>query len=256
MPAKKINKKVGLKKVTLKGAAERAQEILRRLETTIPQPRCELDFENPWQLIVAVILSAQSTDKTINRVTPALFKRWSTPRALAEAPQEEVELVVRSTGYYRSKAKAIRETSRRIADDFHGEVPRAMEELLSLPGVARKTANVVLGTAYGMPSGFVVDTHVIRLSARLGLSAHSDPKRIEEDLCKLFPRQTWIDQSHRILLHGRYICQARAPQCAKCPLFEICPSRQTTSAEGSWTTRAAGEAQVINHRGILPETHL
>ncbi len=202
----------------------------------MPEPRVELAFETPWQLLVATILSAQSTDRTINRVTPDLFRRWPTPEALGRARQEAVEKVVKPTGFFRNKAKAIREASRKLAEDFGGEVPRTIEELTTLPGVARKTANVVIGSAYGVPTGIVVDTHVGRVARRLELTEETDPVKVERDLCALFPKKAWIDMGHRFVLHGRYVCTSKKPDCAHCPVNELCPSRQAEPV-GKWHER-------------------
>jgi endonuclease-3 len=221
---------------------ERAAQIHARFERAIPTPHVELKFESPWQLLVAVILSAQSTDRNVNRVTPELFARWPTPARLAAAPQEAVEQVILSTGFFRNKTKSIRAAGAMIAERFGGEVPRTMEEMLELPGVARKTANVVLGSAHGVPSGITVDTHAIRVSNRLGLTKHEDPVKIETDLCALFPRDRWIQTGHRFVLHGRHVCTARDPQCGRCPLNELCPARQATPG-GSWEERADDEAR-------------
>lgn len=201
-------------------------ELRARLAQAMPAPRCELEFRDAWQLLVATILSAQSTDARVNQVTPALFRRFPTPAALGQASQEEVEALVKSTGFFRNKARAIREASQAIAARFGGEVPRTLEELTTLRGVARKTANLVLGTALGVPSGIVVDTHVARVAARLGLTRATDPERIERELQQLFPREEWIATGHRLVLHGRYVCLARKPRCAACPLNERCPSRE------------------------------
>ena len=217
-------------------------ELRSRLARAIPDPRCELEFENPWQLLVATILSAQSTDARVNQVTPALFRRFPTPAALGAASQEEVEALVKSTGFFRNKARAIREASQMISERFGGELPRTLEELTTLRGVARKTANVVLGTALGVPSGIVVDTHVARVAARLGLTRESDPQKIERDLTALFPSAEWIAIGHRLLLHGRYVCLARKPDCAACPLNELCPSREAAPA-GTPAAREAAEAE-------------
>ena len=220
----------------------------RRLERALPEPRCELDHENAWQLVVATILSAQSTDKRVNLVTPALFERYPTPADLGAADRAEVEDLVRTTGFFRNKAKAITGASRLIAERHGGEVPRSVEELVELPGVARKTANVVLGTAYRIPSGIAVDTHATRVSQRLELTEERDPVKIERDLCELFPRETWPDMSHRLILHGRYVCLARKPDCPRCPLNEVCPSAEA-KPEGTWTARAQVEGKRIAARG-------
>lgn len=225
--------------------------VFERLRVAIPEPYCELDHENAWQLLVATILSAQSTDKTINRVTPELFARWPGPRELADAPLEQIEEVVRPTGFYRNKAKAIRGAAEEILARFGGDVPRTLEELTTLPGVARKTANVVLGTAFGLASGIAVDTHVGRVSRRLGLTAASDPVKVEAALSAAIPRDAWVDDGHRLLLHGRYVCLAKTPRCGSCPLNECCPSAEALPT-GSWSTRAANEAETVGSRGAVP----
>jgi endonuclease-3 len=224
---------------------ERADEVRARLSNALPSPRCELRHESAWQLLIATILSAQSTDRTVNRVTPVLFARWPTPQALAAAAQEEVEEVVKSTGFFRNKAKAIRETSKELAERFGGEVPRTVEEAVTLRGVARKTANVVLGTAYGVNEGVIVDTHCWRVSQRLGLTKHDDPVKIEQDLMKRFPRETWGAMGHRLVLHGRYVCTAKKPDCPNCPLNEICPSAEA-GPEGTIEDRCLAEGARIN----------
>jgi endonuclease III len=216
---------------------EKAAEIHERLAAENPEPHVELRFDTPWQLLVAVILSAQSTDRMVNRVMPEVLRRWPTPAALGAAAQAEVEEVIHSTGFFRNKAKAIREASRILAERFGGEVPRTMEELLELPGVARKTANVVLGTAHGVTSGLTVDVHAARVSQRLGLTKEKLPEKVEQALCALFPREEWIRTGHRLVLHGRYVCTARSPRCAACPLNELCPSHEAPP-EGTWTERA------------------
>lgn len=222
-----------------------AVAIHDRLARAIPAPRVELRHENPWQLLIATILSAQSTDRTINQVTPVLFARWPTPDALASAPREEVEEVVRRTGFFRNKAKAIQETSQAIVERFGGELPRTLEEAVTLPGVARKTANVVLGAAYGIASGMVVDTHAARVAQRLGLTAEKRPERIERALCEAFPQEAWIETSHRLVLHGRYVCTAKKPDCPACPLNEICPSAEAPPV-GTLEERARQEEQRVN----------
>ncbi|MFO1076368.1 MAG: endonuclease III [Planctomycetota bacterium] len=221
---------------------------MRRLAAAIPRPECELDHKDAWTLLVATILSAQSTDRTVNTVTPVLFEKWPTPTALAAAPRDEVEGVVHRTGFFRNKAKAIQGASLAIVEQHGGEVPRDMAQLTALPGVARKTANVVLGVAYGIAEGVVVDTHVMRVAQRLGLTTASDAEKVEEDLCRLLPKERWIDGGHRILLFGRYVCLARDPDCANCPLFEICPSRQG-EALGQWVDRAAAVRVRVETRG-------
>lgn len=219
---------------------KRAQAIRRRLERAIEEPFCELRHRSAWQLLIATILSAQSTDERVNRVTPALFRQYPTPAALAAAPGAAVEELVKSTGFYRNKAKHIQESSRLLDEHHGGEVPRDLDALVALPGVARKTANLVLGTAYGLQSGMTVDTHVSRVARRLGLSTAKDPAKVEKDLCDLTPRARWMDESHRFLLHGRYVCTAKNPDCAHCPLAELCPSAEADPV-GPWTKRARAE---------------
>lgn len=226
---------------------ERADAVRERLAQAIPRPHVELHFQNPWQLLVASILAAQSTDRTVNRVMPELLGRWPDPAALARAPQNEVEKVVLSTGFFRNKAKAIRAVSGEIADRFGGQVPRTMEQMLELTGVARKTANVVLGAAYGVPAGIVVDTHVHRVAHRLRLTRQDTPEKIEAALCELFPADEWIRMSHRLVLHGRHVCTSRAPRCEECPLNEVCPSRQAPP-RGTWRDRAAAIAREMDSR--------
>lgn len=220
---------------------ERVRAVTARLRRAIPNPRCELNHASAWQLVVATILSAQSTDATVNKVTPLLFARWPTPLALAEAPTAEVEEVVKATGFFRNKTKLIQGAARTLLAEFGGEVPQTLDELLRLPGVARKTANVVLGVAFGVPGGIVVDTHVMRVSERLGLTARKDPVKVEQDLCAHFDRKQWIEISHRLLLHGRYVCRAKQPACEGCCLFEVCPSAAGAAA-GAWTARADATA--------------
>jgi len=222
----------------------RANSVAERLAEAIPHPKVELDFENAWQLLIATILAAQSTDVRVNLVTPRLFERYPTPKALAASSQADVEHVVKSTGFFRSKAKAIRGTSQMLVERFGGQVPRSLEAMTELPGVARKTANVVLSNAYGVQEGIAVDTHVGRVSRRLKLTRHEDPEKVEAALCKLFPREEWGVVTLRIQLHGRYVCKAKNPDCAHCPLNEACPSRQE-SADDSWPVRARRERALI-----------
>ncbi|HEX6813766.1 MAG TPA: endonuclease III [Planctomycetota bacterium] len=219
-------------------------EVTTRLATAIPNPRCELDHKDAWTLLVATILSAQSTDRTVNAVTPLLFQKWPTPESLAAAPREEVEAVVHRTGFFRNKAKAIQAASLAIHQVHKGVVPREMSALVQLPGVARKTANVVLGVAFGIAEGIVVDTHVMRVSQRLGLTTATAAEKVEQDLCARFPRTEWMHGGHRLLLLGRYVCLAKGPKCEDCPLFEICPSRQG-QALGTWQQRAEHTREVV-----------
>jgi endonuclease-3 len=223
---------------------ERAHEIETRLAAAMPEPRCELNHRNAWELLIATILSAQSTDRMVNRVTPSLFKRYPTPAALSDADQDELETLIKSTGFFRNKAKAIRAASKQIVEQHGGEVPRTLDEITQLSGVARKTGNVVLGTAYRIPSGIVVDTHGGRVSRRLQLTKHEDPVKVEHDLCALFPESSWIDIGHRFVLHGRYTCLARNPNCTQCPLNELCKSREAAPA-ASWQARAKLEGDRV-----------
>ena len=203
---------------------DRAAELLERLPNIYPGAHCELEFTNPLELLVATILSAQCTDKRVNITTPAVFARCRSARDYAEISQEEMEEMVRSTGFYRNKAKNIRAMGAALVAHHGGKVPETLEELAALPGVGRKTANVVLGNAFSKNEGVVVDTHVGRLSQRLGLTKFSDPVRIEKDLMKLFPRKVWTDLSHWLIFHGRRRCAARKPDCQGCELKDICPS--------------------------------
>jgi endonuclease-3 len=203
---------------------ERAAEIYRRLQEHYPNAHCALDFKTPFQLLVATILSAQCTDKRVNMVTPALFKRYRTPAAMSEAKPEELEEMIKSTGFFRNKTKSLLAMSRAVAEQHGGRVPDTMEELVKLPGVGRKTANVLLGNAYDKNEGVVVDTHVGRVSGRLGLTKETDPVKVEQDLVKLFPREQWTMLAHLLIEHGRQICEARRPKCEICFLNDICPS--------------------------------
>lgn len=230
----------------------RAKKVQERLAATLPEPQCELDFASPWQLLVATILSAQSTDKMINKVTPALFQKWPTPADLARASQEDVEIVIKSSGFFRNKAKSIRGAAAMLTEMHQGEVPQTVDELTRLPGVARKTANVVLGTAFGIASGVTIDTHAGRVSRRLQLTEHDDPVKVERDLMDLFPKSAWIALGHRFVLHGRYVCLARKPKCDACPLNEVCPSREA-AAKGTWKARAELEAKTVAARGAVDE---
>jgi len=212
-------------------APERVSKILEILEQTYPSVRCALHHENAWQLLVATILSAQCTDVRVNIVTPALFKKYPTPASLAKIEPQELEPMIITTGFFRNKAKSIVGAARKIMDEFGGQVPDQMDDLLSLPGVARKTANVVLGSWFGQGVGIVVDTHVHRISRRLELTKSDDPKNIELDLMKVIPPAKWIDYSHQIIHHGRALCMARAPKCVECPLENLCHA-----ADKTWST--------------------
>jgi endonuclease-3 len=199
-----------------------AADVLSRLADEYPGADCSLDHADAFQLLVSTILSAQCTDARVNSVTPALFRRFPTPEAMAGAG-DELEELIRSTGFFNAKAKSIRGACRAIVEKHGGRVPRSMDALNALPGVGRKTANVVLGNAFGSPDGVVVDTHVGRLARRLGWSRHLDPEKVERDLNALVPRERWVFTGHALILHGRRVCSSRAPRCASCPLEELCP---------------------------------
>lgn len=211
-----------MRKVT-SATAKRAAAIEAGLAAAYPDAACELNFRNPYELLVATILSAQCTDVRVNMVTPALFARFPDARALAGAHQAELEEMIRSTGFYRNKAKSLLGMARAVAERHGGEIPARMDALTGLPGVGRKTANVVLGTAFGLATGVVVDTHVARLAQRLGLSGKRDPDKIEKDLMELSPPSSWVALGHRLILHGRRVCHARKPACDSCSLSPLCP---------------------------------
>lgn len=205
---------------------EKVKEVIRRLGEVYSNPRTALYYSDPFQLLVAAMLSAQATDVVVNQVTPALFAQYRTPKDFAGAPLEELEKFIKRINYYRNKAKSIKKTAQMIIDKHQGTVPDTMEELDALPGVARKTANVVLGNAFGIVSGIVVDTHVARLSQKLKLTKHTDPVKIEQDLMQIVPKDKWIDFSHLLINHGRDICKARPHSCSNCPLSDLCPDRK------------------------------
>ena len=213
---------------TLGTSPARVAAILAKLDAAYPAANCELRNSNAFQLVIATILSAQCTDARVNQVTPGLFEKYPTPEAFAHANPAELEQEIRPTGFFRNKTKSVIGASKAIVNSFGGQVPRTMEEMLTLPGVARKTANVVLGTAYGIASGVVVDTHVQRLSRRLDLTRHEDPKRIEVDLMKIIPKDKWIQFSHQLIWHGRRVCVARKPRCVECNLEPLCKSKDKT----------------------------
>jgi endonuclease-3 len=201
---------------------ERLEAILRALDARYPDATCALAHRDAWQLLVATILSAQCTDERVNKVTPALFAKYPTPRDFAAANQEELARDIYSTGFYNNKAKSLIGAAKTILEKFGGRIPRDIDQFLTIPGVARKTANVVLGTALGIPSGVVVDTHVARIAQRLDLTRETAPEKIEQDLMKQVPQDRWILFSHQVILFGREICQARKPKCAECPLLSLC----------------------------------
>jgi endonuclease-3 len=207
----------------------RVAAILRGLDEAYPEANCELKHENAFQLLISTILSAQCTDVVVNQVTEHLFPKYPDAKALAYANPAEIEKEIRRTGFFRNKTKSIIGASQKIVEEFQGEVPRTMEELLTLPGVARKTANVVLGTAFGIASGVVVDTHVQRLSTRLDLTKNTDPKKIEQDLMQIIPKDKWVIFSHQLIWHGRRVCFARKPKCLECNLERLCYSKDKTN---------------------------
>jgi endonuclease-3 len=224
-------------------------EVDERLSVALPEPSCELDHDDAWQLLVVTILSAQAKDSVINEIRPALFERWPTPAALATASQDEVEIVVKRSGYFRNKAKAIRECAQAIVAAHHGEVPRTHEQLIALPGASHKTANLVLGIAFGVASGIVVDTHVARVCERLGVvKPNASPETIEKQLCDRVAQERWIGISHRLILHGRHVCQASEPDCGRCAINELCEARTMAPSE-NWRTRAEAEGRLFAVRG-------
>lgn len=210
----------------MKSAARRFPEILARLKRAYPDAHCALDFTSPFELLCATILSAQCTDVRVNMVTPALFRKYPDAAALAGARQADVEEIIRSTGFFRNKARSLIGMAQAVVAEHDGEIPASMDALVRLPGVGRKTANVILGNAFDMNEGIVVDTHVTRVSGRLGLTKATDPVKIEQDLMKLTPRDDWALLSHLMITHGRNVCVARKPRCEICVLAELCPSRR------------------------------
>jgi endonuclease-3 len=216
------------RKPQLKTSPERIAKIIAGLQKAYPGATCALLHRNPWELLVATILSAQCTDARVNLVTPVLFRRFPTPAAMSKAALPELEELIRTTGFFRNKAKSISGAAKGVVERFGGKVPQTMDELLTLPGVARKTGNVVLGTAYGIADGIVVDTHVLRLTRRLELTLNTEPKKVEQDLVKIIPKDHWIDFSHELILHGRAICIARKPRCIDCTIERECDSGDKT----------------------------
>ena len=212
-------------------APERIRAILDALAAAYPNAECALHHRNAWELLVATVLSAQCTDTRVNMVTPSLFRRFPTPADFAAAALPDIEEEIRSTGFYHNKAKSLSGAAKRLISEYKGKVPRTMDELLTIPGVARKTANVVLGVAYGLAEGVVVDTHVLRLSRRLELTTATEPRKVEQDLIQIIPRDHWIAFSHEMIHHGRQICIARKPKCADCTLEKIC-----NSSDKTWST--------------------
>jgi endonuclease-3 len=204
----------------------RVRAILRRLRAAYPEARTSLDFTTPWELLVATILSAQTTDERVNLVTPELFRRYPGPQAFADADQGEIAKAIFQTGFYNQKARSLRGAALAVLERHGGKVPRRTEQLVRLPGVGRKTAAVVSGNAFGRREGIAVDTHVGRLSRRLGLSTETDPKRVERDLMRIVPRSAWVEWSHLLIFHGRAVCSSRAPRCPECVLLDLCPEGQ------------------------------
>ena len=246
-PPVKTNAKRALKSAGAKApkgynpvALERIQEILKRLDATYPNVTCALQHQNVWELLVATILSAQCTDERVNKTTPDLFRKYPTVEAFAALNPEQLEPDIRSTGFFRNKSKSVVGAAKTILSEFGGQVPSEMEELLTLPGVARKTANVVLGTWFGKNEGVVVDTHVYRISRRLELTTNADPNKIEQDLIRVVPRERWTSFSHQVIWHGRRLCTARSPKCVDCPLENLCHA-----ADKTWST-------VGNHKSAKP----
>jgi endonuclease III len=228
---------------------EQARRIEIGLAGAYPEAVCELAFRDPYELLVATILSAQCTDARVNQVTPVVFRRWPDATTLAAAGPTELEAVIRSTGFYRNKARSLLGMATAVVERHGGAVPRTMDELTALPGVGRKTANVVLGTAYGIAAGVVVDTHVARLSQRLGLTRSSEPEKIERDLMRVFPSTAWVALAHRLILHGRRVCAARAPACERCALAEVCP-RKGVEKKRDTRPMAAGRKRTRSTREV------
>lgn len=225
---------------------KRVRRILRVLARQYADAECALTHRNPFELTVATILSAQCTDQRVNAVTPKLFRKYPTPESLARAEQEDVERLIHSLGFFRAKATSLRGMAKAIVEIHGGKLPTTLKELTALPGVGRKTANVVLGTAFGIPSGIVVDTHVRRISRLLGLTINTSPEKIESDLQKLMPEREWIAFSHRLIHHGRRVCIARRPQCAECPLLSLCPRTGLPPLAGRKLTRDAQPGKVTS----------
>jgi endonuclease-3 len=209
-------------------APDRIAAILKDLDEAYPNAECALTHRSPWELLVATILSAQCTDVRVNMVTPELFRRFPTPAAMAKATLPQLETLIRTTGFYHNKAKSIQGAARKIVSDFNGQVPQTLAELITIPGVARKTANVVLGVAYGKAEGIVVDTHVFRIARRLGLAKGETPEKVEQELMRILPRSRWISFSHQIIQHGRTVCVARKPKCEQCNLEQLCTAKDKT----------------------------
>jgi endonuclease-3 len=222
MPGQKLKTKRG------DLAPDRIAAILKALDEAYSNAECALTHRNPWELLVATILSAQCTDVRVNLVTPELFRRFPTPAAMAKATLPQLEELIRTTGFFRNKAKSIQGAARKIVEEFNGQVPRTLAELITIPGAARKTANVVLGVSYGKAEGVVVDTHVFRIARRLGFAKEETAEKVEQELMQILPQERWIAFSHQLILHGRQICDARKPKCDRCNLEQLCHSKDKT----------------------------
>ncbi len=209
-------------------APDRISAILKALDEAYPKAECALTHSSPWELLVATILSAQCTDVRVNMVTPELFRRFPTPQKMAKATLPQLEALIRTTGFFRNKAKSIQGAARKIVADFNGQVPQTLAELITIPGAARKTANVVLGVCFNKAEGVVVDTHVLRIARRLGLAKGETPQKVEQELMRILPQSRWIDFSHQIIHHGRQVCLARKPKCDRCNLEQLCTSKDKT----------------------------
>ncbi len=231
MSAKKTSSAKALKKPARGDVApERVAAILKGLDEAYPEAECALSHRSPWELLVATILSAQCTDARVNMVTPELFRRFPTPAAMAKAKPAELEALIRSTGFFRNKAKSILGAAQKITNEFGDKVPETLKELITVPGAARKTANVVLGVCFGKAEGVVVDTHVLRIARRLGLAKGDTPQKVEQELMRVLPQERWIRFSHQIIHHGRAVCDARKPKCSACNLEPLCTSKDKTWA--------------------------
>ena len=230
MAIAKKKSEVREKKASVRGdlAPERVAAILKGLDEAYPEAVCALTHQTPWELLVATILSAQCTDVRVNMVTPELFRRFPTPAAMAKAKLPELEDLIRTTGFFRNKARSIQGAAKKIMEEFGGKVPKTLAELITVPGAARKTANVVLGVSYGLAEGVVVDTHVFRIARRLGLTKSETAEKVEQDLMKVLPQDRWISFSHQVIHHGRQVCIARKPKCDQCNLEQLCHSKDKT----------------------------
>ena len=228
MPKKPPSRSTPSKSARSSLAPERVSAILKGLDEAYPRAECALHHRSPWELLVATILSAQCTDVRVNMVTPELFRRFRTPQAMAAATLDQIQEKIKTTGFFRNKAKSIQGAARKIVEEFNGQVPRTLAELITIPGAARKTANVVLGVSYGKAEGVVVDTHVFRIARRLGFAKEETAEKVEQELMQILPQERWIAFSHQLILHGRQICDARKPKCDRCNLEQLCHSKDKT----------------------------